>query len=94
VKRSDKDQITRIYESLDFKSSYDDSFNPQIEKLKTEANQNCHNIEKMISGLITYYKREKDKFLNNPNEMNSFESIDRLESFLRPHLAQFREFRD
>ena len=94
MKRSDKDQITRIYESLDFKSSYDDSFNPQIEKLKTEANQNCHNIEKMISGLITYYKREKDKFFNNPNDMNSFESIDRLESFLRPHLAQFREFRD
>lgn len=90
----DKAKIGEIYENLDFKSSYDRQFDPQIEKLKTEANQNCYSIEKMLSGTITYYKREKEKFFNNPNDMNSFEALDKLESFLRPHLAQFSEFKD
>jgi hypothetical protein len=94
MKSKDKEEIGKIYESLDFKSSYDDNFNPQIEKLKSDANQKCHNIEQMLSGTITYYKREKEKFFNNPNDMNSFEALEKLESFLRPHLAQFREFRD
>lgn len=90
----DKTEIGKLYESLDFKSSYPDNFDPTIEKLKSEANQKCHNIEKMLSGTITYYKREKEKFFNNPNDMNSFEALERLESFLRPHLAQFSEFKD
>lgn len=90
----DKDAIGTIYESLDFKSSYDDTYDPHLEKMKSEANANCHNIEKMLSGTITYYKREKEKFFRNPNDLGSYEAIDKLEKFLRPNLAQFSGFRD
>jgi hypothetical protein len=91
---SDKAQIIKLYESLDFKSDYDDNYNPNQEQLKTDANAKCHNIERLISGTITYYKREKAKFFSNPNDMNSYEAIINLEKALRPLLAQFREFRD
>lgn len=94
MKSVDKEEIGKLYESLDFTSSYGDEFDPNVEQLKVEANQKCHNIEKMLSGTITYYKREKVKFFNNTNDMNSFESIKKLEEFLRPHLAQFSEFKD
>lgn len=90
----DKNTLSAIYENIDFKSSYDQSFDPRREKLKTEANEAAYSIEKMLSGTITYYKREKEKFFNNPDDMNSFESLQRLESYLRPILAQFSEFRD
>jgi hypothetical protein len=92
--RNDNNKLGEIYEGLEFKSSYDDSFNPEIEKLKSEANRNSHNIETMLSGVITYYKREKDNFFRNPNDMNSFEAIKNLEALLRPQLAQFRNFKD
>ena len=92
--RNDNDKLGEIYEGLEFKSSYDDSFDPNVEKLKSEANRNSHNIETMLSGVITYYKREKDKFFKNPNDMNSFEALTNLEALLRPQLAQFRNFKD
>lgn len=88
------EELSVIYENLDFKSSYGEDYQPNIEQLKSEANSMCYGIEEMISGLITFYKREKNGFFNNPNDMNKFESIKSIRDRLKPVLAQYSQFKD
>jgi hypothetical protein len=80
-----------IYENLDFESSYD-NYNPQIEKVKAEANKLCADIEQYLKGTINYYQNNKEKFFNNPSDMNSFEALKGMFERLRPTLAQYSQF--
>jgi hypothetical protein len=59
---SGRQTLASIYESMDFKSSYEDRYDPNAEKLKTDFNNKCHSIEKMITGTIAYYKGERESF--------------------------------
>lgn len=88
----DKEEISKIYESLDFKSSYS-NIDPEIEKLKAEANDICHALEHKLEGTINYYKMHKDGFFNNPNDMNHFEALKNMLRHLREPLYPYQEFR-
>ncbi len=80
-----------IYENLDFESSYD-NYDPQIEKVKEEANEICSYIEKYLKGTITYYQNTKEEFFNNPSDMNKLEDLRGMFERLRPTLAQYSQF--
>lgn len=81
-----------IYENLDFESSYGDDYNPQIEKVKAEANQLCYNIEQYLKGTIAYYQNTKEDFFKNPADMRKLEDLRGMFERLRPTLAQYSQF--
>ena len=83
--------LSMIYENLDIESSYDD-YDAPTEKVKAEANELCSYIEKYLKGTINYYQNNKEKFFNNPSDMNSFEAIKGMFERLRPTLAQYSQF--
>jgi hypothetical protein len=89
---NDQKNLIKIYENLNFKSSYED-YDPQIEKVKNQANEFCHSIEKKLSGTITFYKRAKNNFFNDPNDMNALQELEGIHKRLTC-LAQYQEFRD
>jgi hypothetical protein len=85
-------ELSEIYENLDFESSYA-NYNPQIEKVKAEANQICSAIEKYLQGTIAFYKTTKADFFKDPSDMNSFNELKGMFERLRPTLAQYSEFK-
>ena len=87
----DKEELGKIYESLDFQSEYND-YDPSIETTKAEAHELCSYIEKYLQGTINYYKNNKDQFFKNPSDMNSFENLKGMFERLRPTLAQYSQF--
>ena len=89
---SDQNTLAQIYESLNLEPSFDNDYDSNLETLKVQFNNNCHSIERMLRGTIAYYKYERAPFLSNPSDMNSFESIAKLEKSLRPLLSQLYNF--
>lgn len=83
--------LAMIYENLDFESSYD-NYDPQIEKVKAEANELCSYIEKYLKGTINFYQNTKEAFFNNPSDMNNFDDLKGMFERLRPTLAQYSQF--
>lgn len=83
--------LAMIYENLDFESSYD-NYDPQIEKVKAEANELCSYIEKYLKGTIAYYQNTKERFFKNPSDMNKLEELRGMFERLRPTLAQYSQF--
>lgn len=89
----DTDKLVKIYENLDFESSYK-NYDPLKERYISKANEICHAIEHKLQGTITYYKRNKQKFFENPNDMNSFEALENMLKHLAEPLYPYQNFRD
>jgi hypothetical protein len=68
-------ELGEIYESLEFQSSYDNHYDPHLEKVKTEANAICSYIEKYLKGTINYYQNTKEDFFNDPSNMRSLQDL-------------------
>jgi len=90
--KQDSLAIGNIYENLDFKSSYS-NVDPQIERVKAQANEVCHALEHKIEGLINYYKMTKTEFFNNPRDMNALKKLENMLKHLREPLYPYQEFR-
>ena len=78
-----KEDLVNIYESLDFKSSYDQNYDPQIEKMKAEIQQVCHAIEHKLEGTISYYKHHKEEYFKNPSDLNNYEALKNMLEHLK-----------
>lgn len=89
----DRTQLQAIYEKLDFESSFDREFDPNIEKLKTEITAVCHALEHKLQGTISYYKHEKEEFFKNPRDMNHAEKLKNMLEHLKEPLYSYQEFR-
>lgn len=91
---SDKEALGTIYENLDFQGSYDKGFDPRAQKLKAHVDEICHIIESDLKGTITYYKRAKAAFDQNPNDMNAVEDLEGIKNRIHNILAQYSGFKD
>jgi hypothetical protein len=89
----DEEQLKSIYESLDFKSSYDNRYDPSIEKTKSEANEICHALEHKLQGTIEYYKHHKEEFFKNPSNLNNFDALKNMLRHLREPLYPYQNYR-
>jgi hypothetical protein len=89
---NDKVALGTIYENLDFQGSYEPSFNPQAVKLKAEIDEVCHIIESDLKGIIAYYKKAKQAFDQNPNDMNAVEDLKGVKNRIHNTLAQYSQF--
>ena len=78
---------------MDFKSSYDKSYDPQVERLKAEIAEICHAIEHKLESTISYYKHHKEKFLENPRDLNNYDVLKNMLNHLKEPLYPYQEFR-
>jgi hypothetical protein len=85
------EDLSKIYESMDFQSSYD-NYDPTIEKMKSEVNEISSYIEKYIKGTIAYYQNNREEFFKNPSNMTPLENLKGMFERLRPTLQQYSGF--
>jgi hypothetical protein len=83
--------LSEIYESMDFQSSYDD-YDADAEKIKAEVHELSSYIEKYLKGTIAFYQNNKDDFFKNPSNMTPYENLKGMFERLRPTLAQYSQF--
>ena len=92
---TDKDSraIGEIYENTNFKSSYDKSYDPWVTKQKAKVESICHALEHKLEGTISYYNHHKDKFFENPNDLNHAEALENMFNHLKEPLYPYQEMR-
>jgi hypothetical protein len=93
MKTSDREEMATIYESLDFKSTFGDDYDPQIEQMKAEIMEVCHALEHKLEGTISYYKHHKEKYFNNPRDKNNYDALKNMLRHFREPLYPYQEYR-
>ena len=88
-----QEDLVNIYEALDFKSSYDSGYDPQLEKMKAEIQEVCHAIEHKLEGTISYYKHHKEEYFKNPSNLNNYDALKGMLEHLKAPLYPYQEFR-
>jgi len=85
------EDLSKIYESLDFQSSYD-NYDALTEGMIAEMHKISAAIETYLKGTIAYYQNNRERFFNNPSNKTPYDNLKAMFERLRPTLAQYSEF--